>query len=301
MPWQQLKIHTSPDHADTLSDALTEFGASAVTCMDSEDDPIYEPPIGTTPFWQHTTVTGLFPAEVGVDDIISQIGLKLGGDIVSSWVVEQLEDQVWEKAWMEHFEPMKFGDNLWICPSWKAIPDPGAVNLMLDPGLAFGTGTHPTTALCLEALSHRNLEGSQIIDYGCGSGILAIAGVLLGATHAWCIDTDPQALQATQENARKNAVDEKIHLSLADLVSESKAEFKANLLIANILAKPLTELAAHFASLLNADADIILSGIIEQQEQEIVQAYKPWFDIINVSQSGEWLCIEGRRKKQVPG
>jgi len=299
MPWQQLKIITSPNHADTLSDALGDLGASAVTFMDNADQPIYEPQQGTTPFWQHTTVTGLFPAEIDVEDIIRQIGSKLGEDMVSSWVVEQLEEQVWEKIWMEHFEPMKFGDNLWICPSWKAIPDPDAVNIMLDPGLAFGTGTHPTTALCLEALSRRNLDGSQIIDYGCGSGILAIAAVMLGARHAWCIDNDPQALQATQENARKNEIDEKIHLSLANLVSESESEVKADLLIANILAKPLTKLAPHFVNLLNADADIILSGILEQQEQEIVQAYTPWFEINRISQSAEWLCIEGRLKEQV--
>ncbi|NOX43111.1 MAG: 50S ribosomal protein L11 methyltransferase [Gammaproteobacteria bacterium] len=301
--WLQLKIHTSDKYVDVLSDALSDLGASAVTFIDNADEPIYEPDLGTTPFWQQTTVVGLFASDIDTESVIAQLRLKVGEDIALTWSSERLKDRVWEKAWMDHFDPIKFGENLWICPSWRAIPDPQGINILLDPGLAFGTGTHPTTALCLEALSRRSLNHTKVIDYGCGSGILAIASIKLGASNAWCIDNDPQALIATKENAKKNNVEKKCQLYMADafsrLCSQHDSTVRADLLIANILAKPLTELAAYFSLLLNHGAEIMLSGILENQEQEIVQAYKPWFDITDVSKAEEWLCIEAKRRNSV--
>lgn len=301
MSWLQLKINTSAKHVDVLSDALSSLGASAVTFIDNADDPIYEPDHGTTPFWQQTTIVGLFTADIDAKNIMQQLRSIVGEDIGLTWCSEPLKDQVWEKAWMDHFEPMKFGEKLWICPSWKAIPDPQGINILLDPGLAFGTGTHPTTALCLEALSRHSLKNMDVIDYGCGSGILAIASLKLGASNAWCIDNDPQALLASEENAKKNNVAKKCQLYLPEAFSQhalaESPAIKADLLIANILAKPLTELAARFAQLLNVGADIMLSGILEHQEHEIAQAYRPWFDINNVSKAAQWLCIEGKRNQ----
>lgn len=310
MSWLQLKINTSTQYIDVLCDALSDLGASAVTFIDSADEPIYEPDHGTTPFWQQTTIVGLFAANINAEKIIEQLHLNINEDIKLTWHSEPLKDQVWEKAWTDHFEPMKFGNKLWVCPSWKAIPDPNGINILLDPGLAFGTGTHPTTALCLEALTRRPLEQTNIIDFGCGSGILAIAAIKLGASNAWCIDNDPQALLATSENTKKNNVENNCHLFMANEFSQQYLKLngqqspqqgsaiKADLLIANILAKPLVALAAYFAQLLKGGANILLSGILEHQEQEIVQAYTPWFNIIEISKAAEWLCIEGKRKPQ---
>jgi len=177
---------------------------------------------------------------------------------------------------------------------------------LLDPGLAFGTGTHPTTALCLEALTRLDLNNIQVIDYGCGSGILAIASLKLGAANALCVDNDAQALMATEENAKKNAVGEQCQCFMSNAFSQNNAPkntqnnatIRADLLIANILANPLIELAYNFAQLLTDNADIVLSGILKHQEDEIIQAYKPWFDITVVNTASQWLCIEGKRKQR---
>ncbi len=312
--WLQLKINTPDKHIDVVSDALSDLGASALTFIDSADEPIYEPDHGTTPLWQQTTIVGLFAADIDAEKIIAQLRLNIDKNIKLTWHSEPLKDQVWENAWMDHFEPIKFGNKLWVCPSWKAIPDPNGINILLDPGLAFGTGTHATTALCLEALTRRSLDQANIIDYGCGSGILAIASIKLGASDAWCIDNDPQALLATSENTKKNNIENNCHLFMANKFSQhtiqqwsqqSSQQFlqpgstvSADLLIANILAKPLVALAAYFAQLLNNNADILLSGILQHQEQEIVQAYTPWFDITKISKAAEWLCIEGKRRPE---
>ena len=296
----ELKIDTSVEHLDMLSDILSDFGAAAITYIDAKNQPIYEPPPGETPYWKNTTLVGLFAAHVDADEIIKHIRDLHGDKIITSWVSEPLEEQVWESACMDHFEPTLFGENLWICPSWKEVPDPDAVNILLDPGLAFGTGTHPTTALCLELLTQINVKGKKIIDFGCGSGILAIAAIKLGAAHAHCIDNDPQALIATEENAKKNNVLEKIAISPPDvidtLISNTPEEIQADLLIANILAKPLIELQPLFVRLLKDDGVIMLSGILSSQQQEITDTYKDMFDISTIGNSDDWLCILAAKK-----
>lgn len=300
MSWTELKIDTSVQHLEMLSDILSDFGAAAITYIDAKNQPIYEPPPGETPFWENTTIVGLFAADVDTEEIVHHIKALHGDKIITSWVSEPLKEQVWETAWMDHFEPTRFGERLWICPSWKPVVDPDAVNIMLDPGLAFGTGTHPTTALCLETLSRYDLENKYIIDYGCGSGILAIAAVKLGASHALCVDNDPQALLATQENAHKNQVLDKFDITPADAVDEKPEENRADLLIANILANPLIKLLPDFLDLLKVNGDIVLSGILAEQEQEIIEAYSNWFDISRISTSDGWLCIEGKRSRATP-
>ena len=193
---------------------LQGAGAQAVTYMDAQDNPIYEPPLGTTKLWANTVVIGLFEADVDPFRIVHFIEKNLGSQVHCK--VEQLEDKDWVREWMEHFHPMQFGKKLWICPSWCEIPDKNAVNVMLDPGLAFGTGTHPTTAMCLEYLDGFDIKGRTVIDYGCGSGILAIAALKLGAGKVIGIDIDPQAIQASRDNAVRNGVSENFELYLVD-------------------------------------------------------------------------------------
>ncbi|HAQ25442.1 MAG TPA: 50S ribosomal protein L11 methyltransferase, partial [Pseudomonas sp.] len=190
MPWLQLRLAIAPEQASTLEDALLGVGAVSVTFMDAEDQPIFEPDLGTTPLWSKTHLLALFEADVDESNLLAHLQLLAGGEL-PDYQLERIEDQDWERSWMDNFQPMRFGRRLWIVPSWHAAPEPDAVNLLLDPGLAFGTGTHPTTALCLEWLDEQDLRGQQVIDFGCGSGILAIAALLLGAEQAIGTDIDP--------------------------------------------------------------------------------------------------------------
>lgn len=204
MPWIQLKLNTTGANAEDLSDALMEAGAVSITFQDTHDTPVFEPLPGETRLWGDTDVIGLFDAETDMNDVVAILENHplLGAGFAHK--IEQLEDKDWEREWMDNFHPMRFGERLWICPSWRDVPDENAVNVMLDPGLAFGTGTHPTTSLCLQWLDSLDLTGKTVIDFGCGSGILAIAALKLGAAKAIGIDIDPQAIQASRDNAERN-------------------------------------------------------------------------------------------------
>ncbi|PHQ25396.1 50S ribosomal protein L11 methyltransferase [Marinobacter guineae] len=295
MPWIQLQIPADPDNADQLEDLLMEMGADAVSMEDAADQPLYEPDPGTTPLWSQTTVTGLFDSNRDIE--------QLCADIRDAWhqrtqqalpeiEVTLVEDKDWARAWMDDFQPLKFGERLWIVPSWHDAPDSGAANLMLDPGLAFGTGTHPTTALCLEWLDGQDVQGKQVIDYGCGSGILGLAALLLGADHVIGVDTDPQALEASRENARRNGVDE----SNLDLyLPEDEPDTQADVMLANILAQPLIGLAPHLAARTRQGGDLVLSGILSHQAREVMAAYEPWFVMDEPEQREEWIRLTGRR------
>ncbi len=295
MPWIQLQIPADPDNADQLEDLLMEMGADAVSMEDAADQPLYEPDPGTTPLWSQTTVTGLFQSDRDID--------QLCADVRDAWHqttqqtlpdidVTLVEDKDWERAWMDDFEPLKFGERLWIVPSWHDAPDPDAANLMLDPGLAFGTGTHPTTALCLEWLDGQDMQNRQVTDYGCGSGILGLAALLLGADHVVGVDTDPQALDASRENARRNGVaDDRLSLYLP----ENEPDAPADVMLANILAQPLIGLAPHLAKLTKPGGDLVLSGILSHQAREVMAAYEPWFIMDEPEQREEWIRLTGRR------
>ena len=211
MPWIQLKIDTDNDLAEQISDALSEQGAQAVTLEDRADQPIFEPPLGTTPLWQKVCLVGLFDSAVDIHPIVETLQKQFGK---LHWIADPLEDKDWVREWMDSFQPIRFGQRLWIVPSWHDAPDENAVNLRLDPGLAFGTGTHPTTALCLEWLDSHPPQDLNVIDYGCGSGILGIAALKLGAKHCVGVDTDPQALLASQNNAAQNNVADTLTLYL---------------------------------------------------------------------------------------
>lgn len=295
MPWIQLQIPADPDNADQLEDLLMEMGSDAVSMEDAADQPLYEPDPGTTPLWSQTTVTGLFESGQDIEQLCANIRdawHQQTQQALPEIEVTLVEDKDWERAWMDDFQPLKFGERLWIVPSWHDAPDPDAANLMLDPGLAFGTGTHPTTALCLEWLDGQEVHGKQVIDYGCGSGILGLAALLLGADHVIGVDTDPQALEASRENARRNDVDE----SKLDLyLPENEPDTQADVMLANILAQPLIGLAPHLAARTRQGGDLVLSGILSHQARDVMAAYEPWFVMDEPEQREEWIRLTGRR------
>ncbi|MDD1616824.1 MAG: ribosomal protein L11 methyltransferase, partial [Methylococcaceae bacterium NSP1-2] len=210
MAWHQISVITNENTAPKLADFFDHLGAVSVTYMDAEDEPVYEPAIGETKIWSNTQVIALYELNIDTGHIKQAVLAQFKTDELQHWLEETIDDQEWERAWMEFYKPMKFADRLWVCPTDQEQREEGTVCLTLDPGLAFGTGTHPTTALCLEWLASHDLTDKVVIDYGCGSGILAVAAVLLGAKVAHAVDIDPQAITATESNALKNNVADKI-------------------------------------------------------------------------------------------
>lgn len=292
MPWLQLILECSADDAPLYSDLLSEQGAAAVTMVDSADQPLFEPAVGTTPLWNNTRVVGLFETDVDIDAVLLELAAARAPEPLPPLRIEQLEDKDWNRAWMDTFQPMRFGEKVWIVPSWHTPPDADGVNILLDPGLAFGTGTHPTTRLCLEWLDAHPPRGAKVIDYGCGSGILAIAAALLGAESVLCIDNDPQALIATRDNAERNKVESR----LIAMLPESAPETPCELLLANILAGPLMELAEKFSRLVQPGGQVVLSGILPEQAGAVRASYLPWFDMAEPMEHDGWIRLEGRRK-----
>ena len=288
MPWLQLQINSSDDGTAAIETALLEAGSVAVTLQDTADQPLFEPELGQTPLWQKTRVTGLFEADTDMGSLVAEYPQLASGKI------EILEDKDWEREWMDNYQPMSFGKRLWICPSWRKPPDANAVNLMLDPGLAFGTGTHPTTALCLEWLDQQHLDGTTVVDYGCGSGILSIAALLLGASKVIAIDNDPQALLATRDNAERNHIaEQRLQVLLPDQVPK---DIQADVVIANILAGPLCELSSVLLSLLRPSGQLALSGILDSQQHMVAEHYRPAIDFSIPAQREEWLRIQGTKQ-----
>ncbi|MDV5862875.1 50S ribosomal protein L11 methyltransferase [Pseudomonas mendocina] len=292
MPWLQVRLAITPEQAETYEDALLEVGAVSVTFMDAEDQPIFEPDLGTTPLWSNTHLLALFEADTDETALLAHLQLLCGGALPEHHV-ERIEDQDWERSWMDGFQPMRFGQRLWIVPSWHAAPQPDAVNLLLDPGLAFGTGTHPTTALCLEWLDGQKLDNCSVLDFGCGSGILAIAALLLGAPQAAGTDIDPQALEASRDNASRNSIDPArfpVYLP-ADLPQQP-----ADVVVANILAGPLVSLAPQITALVKSGGRLALSGILAEQAEEVRAAYASAFDLDPTAVKDGWVRISGVKR-----
>ncbi len=295
MTWLQLSVVTNETTAHKLSEIFNSLGAVSVTYTDAEDQPVYEPDPGETRIWSKTRVVALFEPDADLELIKSLITLNLANSFLDDWKFETLEDQIWERTWMQFYQPMKFGKRLWVCPTGQEVSDPGTICLTLDPGLAFGTGTHPTTALCLEWLSDSDLTGKSVIDFGCGSGILAIAAVLLGAEHAYAVDIDPQALTATRDNAKKNHIEKKISCFLPNQFSETKAD----IVLANILAKPLIELCPLISNMVNPTGKLILSGILLEQAESIEATYSRYLDIKPPVTMEEWCRIDGCKNESI--
>ncbi|PPC91822.1 MAG: 50S ribosomal protein L11 methyltransferase [Methylobacter sp.] len=289
MAWHQVSVITNELTAPELADVFSDLGAVSVTFMDAEDEPVYEPGIGETKIWSRTQVVALYELEAEPELIKTLVIQRFDPILLSSWHYEPVADQAWERAWMEHFKPMKFADRLWVCPTGQEQHEAGSVCLILDPGLAFGTGTHPTTALCLEWLASHDLTGKTVIDYGCGSGILAIAALLLGAKQAYAVDIDPQALTATRDNAEKNQVQDRIECFLPNNFNPRQAD----VVLANILAKPLIEMASSICSLVGNTGQLVLSGILLEQAQSVLDAYQAEMAFGPITQNQDWVRLDG--------
>lgn len=292
MPWIQLKLEAGDQNPDTLAELFSELGALSVTFEDAADEPVLEPPPGEIRLWSHTRVVALFDATIDVAAIRAQLTLRTTPAVGERMLAEPLEDRDWTRAWLDHFQPMRFGERLWVCPTTEAPPDPEAVNLMLDPGLAFGSGTHPTTALCLEWLDANPPTNLDVLDFGCGSGILAIAALKLGARHAIGVDLDPQALIASRDNAAANGVEANLELYLpADFQSRA-----VDLVLANILANPLMDLAEQLAAAVKPGGAIVLSGILREQAPDVAAVYSQWFTMAAPEFKEDWTRLNGVRR-----
>ncbi len=292
MAWLQLHMTMSGKDCSAVESTLEKLGSLSITLADAQDQPFFEPAPGEILLWDEINVTALFDDSTD-PHLVHAVMHDLDGVELKNWRAERLEDEDWERRWMDEFSPIHFGGDLWVCPSWLTPPEPEAINLMLDPGLAFGSGTHETTALCLEWLADNDVNGADVIDYGCGSGILAIAALKLGARHAIGIDIDPQALVASHDNADKNQIArDRFPVYLPGEISPPPCD----LMLANILSGPLVELAPTLAPLTKAGGRIVLSGILKEQAENVCEAYAPWFQLDPVAIKGDWCRITGRKK-----
>jgi ribosomal protein L11 methyltransferase len=292
MTWLQLRLDTNPAQLEALEDLMLATGSVAVTLEDNADQPVLEPAVGETPLWNQTRLTGLYMADTDMDKVLAQFPPALLSD--SHHRVEILEDKDWEREWMQHYQPMQFGESFWVCPSWIAPPDPNATNLLLDPGLAFGTGTHPTTALCLSELAGMTLAGQNVVDYGCGSGILAVAALQLGANSVLAVDNDPQALTASTENAKRNQMaPASLRVAMPEDVNFDIDSNAAELVIANILAGPLIALSDTLLGLLKPGGTLLLSGLITSQSEQLCSHYSPHIQLRVASERDGWVCLRG--------
>jgi len=296
--WLQIHITVDQAQVDFTEILLMSLGAVSVTLDDAEDQALLEPLPGETPLWNKVIVTGIYQEDdqdpIDVEKLEAFLKEQLPDAPIRH---EQLEDQVWERAWMDYYEPIQIAEKFWIVPEWLEAPDSNAVNIKLDPGLAFGTGNHASTFLCLQWLGQTDLKDKIVIDYGCGSGILGVAALLLGAKKVYATDIDPQAVLATKQNAELNHVLDRLFVGLPE---EFNAEFKsqkADVLVANILAAPLMALAPEFATLLKSEGEFALAGVIEEQVADVTGVYSEFFDIVHIEKREEnWCRISGKRQ-----
>ncbi|UCH41182.1 MAG: 50S ribosomal protein L11 methyltransferase [Gammaproteobacteria bacterium] len=292
MAWWQFSLNCQASELELVEDLMQELGALSLSISDAGDEPIYEPLPGTTPLWKESVVTATFDTELDPEFLYQQISSALPTRLVASLHRHSLQERDWEQAYKQHFQPIQCAPGLWIVPSWSEPPEPQATVIVLDPGLAFGTGSHPTTALCLAWLASNPPTGSHVIDYGCGSGILAIAALKLGAEHVLAVDIDAQALTACRANARANHIDAgQIQISTPENMDDDPTD----LLVANILAGPLVELAPRFASLVRPGGYILLSGILKSQLEDIQLAYQSDFTLARAEVREDWVCLSGQR------
>ena len=298
MPWLELSLTVHAHQQPAAEAALEDLGALAITLQDADaetpdEQAIFEPGVGETPLWSTLVLQALFDAGTDRRGLVAALAELMPELEPGQLSFRTVEDQDWERAWMDQFKPMRFGRRLWVYP-WNLDPpaDDGAVVVRLDPGLAFGTGTHPTTALCLEWLDGLDLPGRTLVDYGCGSGVLAVAALKLGVVQATGVDNDPQALSASRDNADRNGVGERLALYLPDAAPDQAAD----VFVANILAGPLAELAPRFAMLARPRAPFALSGILDGQQDELLQRYAAWFDDLAVTVRDGWVRISGCRR-----
>lgn len=293
--WLQLRFTCDAATAEALAGQLDACGALSVSLDDAEDQPIYEPPPGATPLWPSTRVSGLFAGDRDADELLAELGRRLAPRALPAPRVERLPDREWTRLHREAFAPACFGGRLWIVPSWAAPPplDPGQVTMRMDPGLAFGTGSHATTAMCLDWLAGESLADRDVLDYGCGSGVLAIAAAKLGARRVWAVDIDPQALTATRDNAAENQVGSCVQVCDAgDL-----PPLTVHLLVSNILANTLSALAQTLCAAVRPGGRMALAGLLRGQSSDVIARFAPWCALRPVAEREDWVLLAGARGK----
>ena len=291
MSWLELSVRVARQNAPLVESLLQNEPVLALTLTDDADDPVLEPGVGETPLWPSVCVTALFSGDTAVEPLAQLLSLVPGVDRPQHVTFRKFADQQWERTWLDRFQPMQFGAGLWIVPGESEAPASATHILRLDPGLAFGTGTHPTTHLCLEWIDSHDFTGQRVIDYGCGSGVLGIAAAIKGAASVVCVDNDPQALTATDDNAERNNVQKVINSMLPGEFSTQRAD----VVLANILAAPLIELAPRLAGAVNAGGALVLSGILEEQAEEVRAAYLADFPGMEVRVLDGWVLLTGTR------
>lgn len=310
MTWQQLHIQCDKPHADMAETLMLENDALSISLDDAGDQPLFEPLPGESPLWDEVIITGLFDTQINLEKLSQDIAQHVTATRV--WVT-QVDDKDWEREWMKHYHPIQCANNLWIVPKWLTPPDPRALNVMMDPGLAFGTGYHATTRLCIDWLSdlckgdlakNQNLKDKTVIDYGCGSGILGVVALMLGAKQVYAVDIDPQAILATRQNAERNGVGDSIQAFLPEefqAFCQNNTVLPVDIITANILAKPLISLAPYFATLIKPEGKIVLAGLIENQVNDVKSAYQPFFEMtdeftFSSQEDKHWHRLSGMRK-----
>ena len=301
MTFYEIEFPLATLSSETVEAALVKIGASSITLVDRGDEPVLEPKPGEIRLWGDTLVRALFEECSGAVelDAVRKLDLlagALGQHIAQTARVNPVKDQDWERVWLTDWKSMRFGRRLWVCPTAADLPDDAnAVVVRLDPGLAFGTGTHPTTALCLQILESLPISGRSVIDYGCGSGILGIAALKLGAVHVTAVDLDPQALLATRDNASRNGVASSIDVRGVDMPGIELRLRPAYCVMANILAGPLIELAPKLTAACEPAGHLLLSGLLKTQAYAVKAAYAAAFDKVQVIERDDWCCIYARR------
>ena len=297
MKWLQIHITVDQAQVDFTETLLSSLGAVSVTLDDAENQDLLEPLPGETPLWNKVIVTGIYAQDEGEEINVAALETFIRAQMPDAPLrSEFLEDQVWERSWMDYYEPIQTAEKFWIVPEWLEPPEADAVNIKLDPGLAFGTGNHASTFLCLQWLGKTDVKDKVVIDYGCGSGILGVAALLLGAKKVYATDIDPQAVLATKQNAELNGVLENLYVGLPEEFNQTIGNEKADVLVANILAGPLMMLAPEFATLIKSEGEFALAGVIEEQVAEVSSVYSEFFDIVQVEKREEnWCRISGKR------
>ena len=293
--WQELHFTARKDQVEPLEDWLFARGALSVTLEDEADQPLLEPGPGETPLWDAVRLTALFAGSEELTPLLGEIPSELCTQAPT--VAVPVADREWTRVWEDQFHPLQMGERLWICPSWTPPPDPDAINILLDPGLAFGTGTHPTTAMCLRALDADLPPGKRVVDYGCGSGILGIAAARLGATAVLGVDNDPQAITASRDNALRNEVPDAafpVVLPQDDLLANWQAS--ADCVVANILAGPLVALAPVLTSLMVPGGRLLLAGLLVDQAEAVIDAYAPDVALSIADQQEDWVLLAGEKR-----
>ncbi|ANF81639.1 ribosomal protein L11 methyltransferase [Acinetobacter sp. NCu2D-2] len=299
MKWLQIHITVDQAQVEFTETLLESLGAVSVTLDDAENQDLLEPLPGETPLWNKVIVTGIYAQEDGEEIDVNALETFIRAQMPEAPLrYEFIEDQEWERTWMDAYESIKISEKFWIVPEWMQAPEADAVNIKLDPGLAFGTGDHASTFLCLQWLGKTDVKDKIVIDYGCGSGILAVAALLLGAKKAYATDIDPQAVLATKQNAELNGVADRLFVGLPEEFNEALGDTKAEVFVANILAGPLMMLAPEFATLVKPEAEFALAGVIEEQVDDVSGIYSNYFDILEVEKRDEYWCrISGKRHK----